>query len=259
MSYDKLNNDEKKALISREYIINKKSFAVIAKENGTYSNKVRRDAKKLGIEIRTKSEAQKNALDKNIVSHPTKGRSRTAEEKQKIGLGIHEAWSSLSPDEKRKRQVTASTLWSKLSDDEKANRQTAAHQAIRLTSKVGSKLEKFLLEQLIESGYKVEFHKEQMLSNTKLQIDIYLPDLTTAIEVDGPSHFYPVWGQDALNRNQNYDNKKTGLIIGRGMKLIRIKQNHDFSPTRGLLIFQKLSNVLNNMVNSNSKVFHIED
>lgn len=259
MLYNNLSDSEKKDLIYKEYIHNNKSFSSIAKQYKTYANKVRRDAKKFEIPIRSKSEAQKNALAMNIVQHPTKGKNRTEAEKNKIGLSVHESWMSLSVLDKNARSQKAKELWSKMSVDDKANMQTAAHAAIRSSSKTGSKLEKFLLEQLLRNGYRVEFHKEQVLSNTKLQIDIYLPDITTAIEVDGPSHFEPVWGNEALIRNQKYDNNKNGLIIGRGMKLVRIKQNYDFSPTRGRLVFQKLKDILDNIQNSKIKIFHIED
>ena len=61
-SYNKLSDADKLTLINKLYIENKNSFADIAIMYGTYANKIRRDAKKFNIEIRDKSEAQKNAL-----------------------------------------------------------------------------------------------------------------------------------------------------------------------------------------------------
>ena len=84
-----------------------------------------------------------------------------------------------------------------------------------------------------------------MLVTTKLQIDIFLPTMNTAIEIDGPSHFEPVWGDKSLERNIRYDNKKTGLILGKGWLLIRIKQTKDFSNSRATLIYEKLQSELN--------------
>ena len=89
-------------------------------------------------------------------------------------------------------------------------------------------LTRFILDSLLQDGYKVDFHKEQSLLNTKLQIDLFLPSMNTAIEIDGPSHFLPVWGEDALAKNISYDQKKQGLILGKGLALIRIKQTKDF-------------------------------
>lgn len=141
----------------------------------------------------------------------------------------------------------------------KKYRLTLANQAVRQSSKKGSKLEHFLLENLIADGYKVEFHKEQLLANTKLQIDLFLPTMSIAIEVDGPSHFLPVWGQDTLAKNQKYDKKKTGLIIGKGLKLIRIKQIHDFSKSRAALVYEQLTQAITAIQNSNNRSIEIED
>ena len=64
--------------------------------------------------------------------------------------------------------------------------------------------------------------------------------MNLAIEVDGPSHWAPVWGEDSLNRNKKYDSKKEGLILGKGWNLIRIIQTKDFSESRALLVYNEL-------------------
>lgn len=247
MNYEKLSDKAKTDLIKKMYIDENKSFQQIASLCGTYANKVRRDAKKFNIQIRTKSEAQKNALETGSHKHPTKGKKREESIKNKIGLGVMNSWENLSDTELNQRKQNAKNNWNKLSDDEKDNIINKANKAVRESSKVGSKLEKFILNRLLSDGYKVDFHKEQVLSNTKLQIDIFIPKLNIAIEIDGPSHFLPVWGNDALSRNIKYDNKKTGLILGKGYVLIRIKQARDFSKTRASLIYEKLLNTIKNI------------
>lgn len=247
MNYEKLSDKAKTDLIKKMYIDENKSFQQIASLCGTYANKVRRDAKKFNIQIRTKSEAQKNALETGSHKHPTKGKKREESIKNKIGLGVMNSWENLSDTELNQRKQSAKNNWNKLSDDEKDNIINKANKAVRESSKVGSKLEKFILNRLLSDGYKVDFHKEQVLSNTKLQIDIFIPKLNIAIEIDGPSHFLPVWGNDALSRNIKYDNKKTGLILGKGYVLIRIKQARDFSKTRASLIYEKLLNTIKNI------------
>lgn len=258
-----MTDTEKLAFINKEYVDNNKSFKEIADAHNTYANKIRRDAKKLGVSIRSRSEAQKNALQTGKHKHPTKGKVRSDEEKQKIGMSMYKSWKSQDAAQRKNRSLKAKAQWQAMSDVEKENLQTAAHKAIRETSKTGSKLEKFLLRKLIENGFKPEFHKEQILSNTKLQIDIFVPETNTAIEVDGPSHFEAVWGDESLARNQKYDQNKNGLIIGRGMRLIRIKQANDYSPARAQIIFTKLNEMLqkikNNAIDSSLKILHIED
>ena len=245
------------------YSDDKQSFADIAKKYETYPNKVRRDAINFNIPIRDKSEAQKNALKTGKHKHPTKGKNRSAEDKKKIGIGVLNAWESLSEQELENRRIKSKEVWDNLDEESKKHLVRLANQAVRESSKLGSKLEKFLLNRLLQDGFKVDFHKEQTLSNTKLQIDLFLPTINTAIEVDGPSHFLPVWGEDALAKNISYDQKKQGLIIGKGLVLIRIKQTKDFSNTRSDLIYDNLKSVLeqitNNFPQPNNRTFVIED
>jgi very-short-patch-repair endonuclease len=260
MNYSELSEEKKKQIITERYITQKDSFGDIAKALNTYSNKVRRDAIKYGIDIRDKSEAQKNALNTGKTKHPTKGKKRSESTKQKIGSSVMNSWDNLSEQELNKRKQKAKQNWEKLSDDTKQNILREANVAVREASKKGSKLELFLLEKLLSDGYVVEFHKEQNLLNTKLQIDLFLPKLNIAIEVDGPSHFEPVWGNDVLTKNKKYDNKKTGLILGKGLILIRIKQSKDFSKSRASKIYEELVENIKNIDNMTSdKVINLGD
>lgn len=262
MKYNNLNDNQKQELIHKEYEINKKSFADIADQVGTYANKIRRDAIKYGVKIRDKSAAQANALKSGKADHPTKGRKRSSTVKEKIGLSVLQSWENLSDSEITNRKNKARINWNSKDDDEKQNILRQANAAVRETSKTGSKLEKFLLDKLLKDGYSVEFHKEHSILNTKLQIDLFISKLNVAIEVDGPSHFEPVWGDDALKRNKKYDNNKTGLIIGKGLFLIRIKQSRDFSKTRGSLVYDQLQQILCDIKDqkiTNNKVLNIGD
>lgn len=83
MKYEDMPDADKKNLIEKLYLMEKKSFQQIAKEYNTYSNKIRRDAKKFDISIRDKSEAQKNALSTGNHKHPTKGTTRSEDTKIK--------------------------------------------------------------------------------------------------------------------------------------------------------------------------------
>lgn len=257
--YDKLSDQQKKDYIKNQYVVDKKSFGDIAKDCGTYANKIRRDAKKFGIKIRDKKEAQKNALNTGKHKHPTKGIIRSEETKNKIGLSVMKSWDGLDEKELKKRKQKSKLAWESMNENKKNNIISAANKAVRESSKKGSKLEKFLLQELMSRGFVVEFHKEQILSNTKLQIDLFLPTMNIAIEVDGPSHFLPVWGEEALKRNQKYDQKKSGLIVGKGLFLIRIKQTHDYSKARALTIIDKLISAINTIKDSKVSTIEIED
>lgn len=262
MNYNNMSDKDKKEFIVNEYEINQKSFNDIAKLGNTYANKIRRDAIKFKINIRNKSEAQKNALETGKTSHPTKGKSRPPSTKQKIGMKVLQSWENLSDKQLEQRKTMARTNWESKSDDEKEFILKQANAAVRESSKTGSKLEKFLFKELLSCGLGVEFHKEQSILNTRLQIDLFVPNLNLAIEVDGPSHFEPVWGEDALKRNKKYDNKKTGLIIGKGLFLIRIKQSKEFSKSRATLVLDKLKSAIEDIKSGNinqDKIIYIGD
>ena len=263
LDFTKLTDQQKLQTLQDLYETQKKSFIDIAKLYDTYPNKIRREAKRLGIHIRDKSEAQKNALQSGKTAHPTQGKTRSESTKHKIGQGVMVSWAESSEETLENRKNKAKQAWESMSDDQKQLMQQKANKAVRETSKVGSKLEKYILNKLIGDGYKVNFHQEQTLANTKLQIDMVLPKINVAIEIDGPSHFLPVWGEDVLIKNQTYDKKKEGLILGKGLVLIRIKQLNDFSKTRAEILYQKLlttiKSVESNFPSANNRLFSIED
>jgi len=242
--YKKLSDVEKKQIILQEYQKNCLSFGEIAKKYNTYSNQIRRDAIKFKIKIRDKSDAQKTALKSGRHKHPTKGQTRSEITKNKIGKGVLESWESLSDKELNRRKGLAKANWEKLDDEEKQYILQKANQAVRASSNTGSKLEIHIFNKLLSNGYEAQFHKEHTLLNTKLQIDLFLPKIGVAIEIDGPSHHLPVWGEDSLQKSKKYDNKKNGLILGKGLVLIRIKQNKDFSKSRADMVWDKLSAIL---------------
>jgi very-short-patch-repair endonuclease len=247
INYSKLSDNEKKKIIKQAYEVENKSFKDIASEYGTYANKIRRDAMKLKIKIKNKSEAQANALKSGKAKHPTMGKSRPKDVKNRIGHAVMKSWESLDEATLKQRKNKAKENWDKMDEHVKEQILQRANSAVREASKKGSKLELYLLDKLLKDGYKVDFHKEQTLSNTKLQIDLFLPTLNIAIEVDGLSHFEPVWGSETLKRNKKYDNKKTGLILGKGLVLIRIKQLKDFSKARADVIYKDLLNNIQNI------------
>lgn len=263
MKYELMTDHDKMHYIKENYENKKKSFKEIAESVHTYANKIRRDAIKYGINIRDKSEAQKNALESGKTKHPTKGKNRSEKTKTKIGKSVLSSWEKLSSDELEKRKSKARDNWNNLSQDEKNNILKLANDAVRESSKHGSKLEKYLFRKLLDDGHIVEFHKEQSLVNTKLQIDLFLPKMRVAIEVDGPSHFQPVWGDDVLKRNQSYDDKKSGLILGKGLVLIRVIQIKDFSKSRADIIYEDLkkhlSDIDQNFPSADNRIITIGD
>ena len=207
----------------RLYITEGLSWDNIAEMYHTYPNKVRRDAAKFGIHSRSKSYAQSLALSKKRAIHPTEGKKRSEATKIKISNTVTINWSELSDTEKEERSKQAKAQWAKMTDEERKAFQKASAIAIRKAAVEGSKLEKYLYEELMKAGHQVEFHKERVLANQNLHLDLFLPKIGVAIEVDGLSHFEPIWGEETLEKNKQADHTKAGLLLNAGAILIRVQ------------------------------------
>lgn len=209
-------------IICKEYDEGKSTYE-IAEKYHTYPNKVRRLLKKAGKVIRSKGEAQANALREGRHKHPTKGQQRSESVKEKISKSMETNWKNMSDKDKKKKSELAKEQWENKTLEEKTIFRQKAAKAICKASKEGSKLEKGLTFNLRKNGYVVEFHKEALVVQENLQVDLYLPELKTVIEIDGPTHFLPIWGEDNLARHQRADAKKSGLLLTGGFVLIRVK------------------------------------
>jgi len=227
--YSELNNDEKLAFLEKEYVQNGKSFVQLADETGTYPNRLRRDAVKFKLPLRDKSAAQSVALKSGRSQHPTKGTERPSDVKVKISEKRAEAWGKLSKADKKEVSERAKKQWNDMTAAEKDLFRKKAAKAVRNAAIEGSKLEKHMVATLKNAGHYVEFHKEHVLLNERLQLDIFLPRIGIAIEVDGPSHFKPIWGNKVLQKNKRADSEKNGLLISRGIKVIRVIQDGPLS------------------------------
>lgn len=206
-----------------QYYGQSKSIQVIAAENGTYTNKIRRMFISLGIPFKSKEEAQRDALLSGRHKHPTIGQERPESIKRRIGESVSKSWNDLNSTEKTKRSECSKQQWANMTKEKKQELQSLAAKAVRRTSVEGSKIEIYMLMRLKSDGIHAEFHKEDLLINEKMQLDIYLPDLMTAIEIDGPTHFLPIWGEENLQKHQQADQEKTALLTGGGYNIIRVK------------------------------------
>jgi len=205
------------------YTKGSKNISEIAKEMNTYPNKIRRILIKENITLDSKSEAQKKSYKNGTTKIPTAGKKRTKEEKLKISKGLQQAWSNITEEEYNNRVDAAKKRWNSMSEKERQAMHTAAIKAIQKAGKEGSKLEKFLKYELTKAGYEIEIHKKNLLPNNNLEIDMYFPKLNAIIEIDGPSHFLPIWGAEKLQKQIKADEIKTGLILSRGFFIIRVK------------------------------------
>lgn len=209
------------------YTNQNKSTYEIAEAMETYPNKIRRLLIKSGVELKDKSEAQKNAIQTGKSVHPTKGKQRSEVEKIKISSGIKKYWDEMDDSTYKEKVQKSKDRWDNMGEKEKTLMMEAAIKAIQVAGKEGSKLEKFLHQEISNAGFRVEFHKKQLIQNENLEIDMYIPEIKTIIEVDGPSHFLPIWGEEKLQKQIKADSNKTGLILSKGMVIVRIKNLSD--------------------------------
>jgi very-short-patch-repair endonuclease len=206
-----------------EYGNKARSTYDIATELETYANMVRRALVFHAIPLRDKGTAQKAALDSGRHIHPTKGTKRSQAVKEAISESMAKAWQGMSQADKDSRVEKARQQWQAMSVSEQENLRSLASEGMRRAAVDGSRLEQYLVVCLKAAGYQVEFHREFLVVAEKMHVDIYLPKLKTAIEIDGPSHFLPIWGEEELAKRIAADNRKTGLLVQNGLACIRIK------------------------------------
>lgn len=212
-----------KEYIIDQYVNEKKSTYEIALDLKTYPNKIRRTLNTLGVPLRDKSAAQTVAINSGRHEHPTRGKKRTESEKVAISNGMSNYWDEMDDKERQRRSELSKKQWAEMPEYEKANLRKLAAEAVRKASKEGSKIEKFIFEGLTKAGYEAIFHKKGLVPNDKLEVDIFLPTLKLAIEIDGPAHFLPIWGEESLQKHIRADAEKAGLLIARGYAILRVK------------------------------------
>lgn len=238
-----------------------KSTYEIAKMLNTYPNKIRRILKKHGYELKDKSQAQKIALETGRSKHPTKGKERDEATRVKISSKLVKSWENIDDETREQRAKAAKDRWAKIPNKKKQEMIAKSHQAIRASAKEGSKLEKFIVEKISNAGYSTKMH-EKIISAENLEIDIYIPKLKVIIEVDGPSHFYPIWGEERLQKQINADARKSGVLLSKGFVIIRIKSEGEESlaeKTRiSNIILEKLSSIEYNFPVRSKRFIEVE-
>lgn len=108
-----------------------------------------------------------------------------------------------------------------------------------------SKLEKWLANQLPRLYPTLEFHFNRK-DTINSELDIYIPSLKLAFELNGIFHYEPIYGTDKLSQTQNNDQRKFQACLERGLELCII-------DTSNLLYFkeanaQKYLNIVSNVI-----------
>lgn len=208
-------------LIVQEYVDNKKSISQIAKEYLTYPSRIQKILKNNNVKSRTKSEAQKAALESGASVHPTKDKKMSDESKSKISAKNSAKWQDKTDDELAAFKDRARENWFKKTDQDRHEMSKLAGQALFKASKNGSKAEHFVCSKLLSAGYNTQIHRKDI--GGSYEVDLYLPDYAIAIEIDGPHHFIPVFGEEKLQKSIRFDGVKNGILMSKGISIIRMK------------------------------------
>lgn len=248
-----------KSYLENAYLVEGKSTHAIAKATGINQTKIRSLLIRYGIPLRSKSAAQANALDKGVAPHPTKGKKQSKVVKEKISESMCHMWQHMNVEEKDRRSELGQQQWEGMSPQEREKLQAMAGKALRAAAKTGSRLEKFLLSELRIRGYKVEFHSTNVVVREQLEVDLLLPANRIAIEIDGPAHFFPIWGEENLAKHKLADSAKNGLLMQAGYRVIRVKHlAKSLTEKHKRILLSRLLPVLENWPDKSNRLMEIE-
>jgi hypothetical protein len=109
-----------------------------------------------------------------------------------------------------------------------------------------SKLEIWLEEQLIIQypNLQIDFNKKNTIGS---ELDIFIPSLNIAFELNGIFHYEPIYGIDKLNRVQENDKSKTKMChdLKIDLCIIDVSQQKYVKPSTS----QKYLDIITNIIN----------
>jgi very-short-patch-repair endonuclease len=113
-----------------------------------------------------------------------------------------------------------------------------------------SKLEIFLQEELPKKySYEFHFNRKDAINS---ELDVYIPELKLAFELNGIFHYEPIYGPDKLNQIQNNDNRKFQACLEQGIELCIIDTS--WIRSNKASNFQKIYDIVDNIINLNENV-----
>lgn len=108
-----------------------------------------------------------------------------------------------------------------------------------------SKLERWLATELTKKYPNLEFHFNRK-DAINSELDIYIPSLKLAFELNGIFHHEPIFGADKLNKIQNNDNRKFQACLERQIELCIIDTStfKHFKEVKAIRFFNIVVNII---------------
>lgn len=185
------------------------------------------------IKKRNKSQAQLNYI-KQFGTHQREGTTHDDVTKDKISDKMREFYDSEEGEAAKDRiREFRQQEWAEKSDEEKAHILAELQEANRAKMQTGegSNFENFLAEQLADYGFRVEQRTKSWTPGQKFHVDIAMPNDKIIIEVDGPTHWAPIYGEEELQKVEVKDARKDAVLNSNGWNVLRV-QDASGSTTR---------------------------
>lgn len=108
-----------------------------------------------------------------------------------------------------------------------------------------SKVEAWLEQQLTAVYPNLEF-KFNTLELMGFELDIFVPSLKVGFEINGLTHFRPIYGQEKFDRMQTNDSLKRRTCQERGIHLhvVDVSAQKRFSPETSVVFFLEIQDVI---------------
>ena len=111
------------------------------------------------------------------------------------------------------------------------------------------------MESYIEAKIKKEFPQLDFICNDRkllggLELDFFFPSLKLAFELNGITHYEPIYGKDRFDRSNENDKRKMILCYEQGVELAVVDTSHIkyFKEKSGDKIFEEFVKILSPLV-----------
>lgn len=118
-----------------------------------------------------------------------------------------------------------------------------------------SKLERWIAEQLplLYPGLEFHFNRRDAI---KAELDIFIPSLSLAFELNGIFHYEPIYGPEQLGKIQNNDERRMQACIESSIELciLDVSTMSYFKPTKGQRFLDIIVSIINSKLSRISRL-----